>query len=335
MIFCAPLYFLISKSFHIKFLFCRFTQNKLESMNMKTISDFIQNMLGFGPEIQGKILSTIIFVVIWFLLDRLLKKLIFDKIDDYTLRYQWQKIVKYITAIIMIMLLTKIWFGAFESIGTYLGLVSAGLAIAFKDLLVNLAGWVFIMIRKPLTVGDRVQIGDVTGDVIDIRIFQFSVIEIGNWVDADQSTGRIIHIPNGIVFVKPQANYTAGFEYIWNEIPVLLTFESDWKKAKEILIDAVNKHAVHLSQDAQKQIKEAAKKFLIFYKNLTPIVYTSVKDSGVQLSMRYLCHARRRRTTEELIWEEVLEQFAKHKDIDFAYPTQRFYNNINEGKDAT
>ena len=157
----------------------------------------------------------------------------------------------------------------------------------------------------------------------------------GNWVDADQSTGRIIHIPNGIVFNKWQANYTAGFEYIWNEIPVLVTFESDWKKAKEILLEAVNKHAVHLSAEAEKQIKVAAKKFLIFYNKLTPIVYTSVKDCGVMLTIRFLCHVRRRRATDELIWEEVLEQFAKHDDIDFAYPTTRFYNNIGEGKEGT
>jgi small-conductance mechanosensitive channel len=302
---------------------------------MKNSSDFIQNLLGLSPETQEKIFSTLIVIIGWLILDKLLKKLVFDKIDDYTLRYQWQKIVKYLTVTLAIILLTKIWFGAFDSLGTYLGLVSAGLAIAFKDLLVNLAGWVFIMIRKPLKVGDRVQIGDVTGDVIDIRIFQFSVIEIGNWVDADQSTGRIIHIPNGIVFSKWQANYTAGFEYIWNEIPVLVTFESDWKTAKKILIDAVNKHAVHLSAEAEKQIKEAAKKFLIFYNKLTPIVYTSVKDSGVMLTMRYLCHVRRRRSTEELIWEEVLEQFAEHDNIDFAYPTQRFYNNLGEGKEGT
>jgi small-conductance mechanosensitive channel len=301
---------------------------------MKNISDFIENILGFSPDTQDKILYSIMVIVVWLIFDKLLKKVVFEKIDDYTLRYQWQKIVKYVTVIFAIILLTKIWFGAFESIGTYLGLVSAGLAIAFKDLLVNLAGWVFILIRKPLTVGDRVEIGEVTGDVIDIRIFQFSVIEIGNWIDADQSTGRIIHIPNGVVFSKPQANYTAGFEYIWNEMPVLVTFESDWKKAKELLLDAVNIHAVHLSKDAEKQIKEAAKKFLIFYKKLTPIVYTSVKDSGVLLTIRYLCHVRRRRGSEELIWEEVLDQFAKHKDIDFAYPTQRFYDNINEGKEG-
>ena len=302
---------------------------------MNNISEFIQNYFGFSPTSQEKLLSTFIVIIAWLIVDRLIKKFVFDNIDDYTVRYQWQKIVKYITVILAIMLITKIWFGAFESFGTYLGLLSAGLAIALQDLLINFAGWIFLLIRKPFSVGDRIEINKTIGDVIDIRIFQFSVIEIGNWVDADQSTGRIIHIPNGTIFKTAQANYTAGFEYIWNEIPVLVTFESDWKKAKEILSVAVNKHAIHLSKDAEKQIKEAAKKFLIFYNKLTPIVYTSVKDSGVLLTMRYICHVRRRRATDQAIWEEVLDQFAKHKDIDFAYPTTRFYNNISEGKDGT
>jgi small-conductance mechanosensitive channel len=112
-------------------------------------------------------------------------------------------------------------------------------------------------------------------------------------------------------------------------------FESDWKKAKQILTDVVNKHAVHFSTEAERQIKEAAKKFLIFYSKLTPIVYTSVKDCGVMLTMRYLCNVRQRRMTDQLIWEEVLEQFSQHNNIDFAYPTQRFYNNTIEGKEGT
>ena len=76
--------------------------------------------------------------------------------------------------------------------------------------------------------------------LIDLRIFQFTLMEIGNWVDADQSTGRIVHVPNGSVFVTPLANYAKGFQYIWNEIPVLVTFESDWRRAKEILEGIAN-----------------------------------------------------------------------------------------------
>lgn len=87
------------------------------------------------------------------------------------------------------------------------------------------------------------QIGQHVGDVIDIRLFQFTILEIGNWVEADQSTGRLIHMPNAKVFQEPQANYSTGFEYIWHEIPVMVTFESNWKKTKTILQEIVTKHA--------------------------------------------------------------------------------------------
>ncbi len=298
------------------------------------MAELLSKYLGISATMQSKLFTTIIIVIIWWIFDRIFRKVIFEKIDDVSIRYQWEKTAKYITVFLLLLFLARIWFGAFDSIGTYFGLLSAGLAIAFQDLLVNLAGWIFILTRKPFSVGDRIEIGDTRGDVIDVRIFQFSIIEIGNWVDADQSTGRIIHIPNGTIFKKPQANFTVGFEYIWNEIPVLITFESDWKKAKKILSDILKSKTLSLNKEAEKQIKEAAKKFMIFYKNLTPIVYTSVKDSGVMLTLRFLCHVRQRRGNEEIIWETILEEFAKHKDIDLAYPTQRFYNNLTEGKQA-
>jgi small-conductance mechanosensitive channel len=296
------------------------------------MSSLIEQYLGIGPDLQSKLLITFIIVITVYFFQRIVVKYFLKAIDGLAIRYQWQKIILYISVLIAVIFLIRVWFGAFESIGTYFGLLSAGLAIALKDLLINFVGWFFILIRKPFRVGDRIQIGDTAGDVIDLRIFQFSIIEIGNWVDADQSTGRIIHIPNGLVFSKVQANYTAGFEFIWNEIPVLVTFESDWKNAKKILLDAASKHSIHFNAEAERQIKAAAQKFLIFYKNLTPIVYTSVKDSGVMLTIRYLCNARQRRSSEQAILEEVLEQFSQYKNIDFAYPTQRFYNNPTEGK---
>jgi small-conductance mechanosensitive channel len=167
--------------------------------------------------------------------------------------------------------------------------------------------------------------------VIDIRIFQFTLLEIGNWVDADQSTGRVVHIPNGRVFSQSIANYTRGFQYIWNEIPVLVTFESDWEKAKRILTEIAEKHSASHTDAARQQLRQAARKFMIFYSKLTATVYTSVEDSGVLLTIRYLCEARQRRGSGQAIWEEILRRFSTCDDIDFAYPTQRFYDNLREG----
>lgn len=301
---------------------------------VNNITGFIERVMGISPELQEKIFSTLLIIVVVTIISRSIKKLLHRKMDDITVRYQWLKIVQYGAMFFILFFVVRIWFGAFESLGTYLGLLSAGLAIAFKDLLVDLAGWFFIMIRKPFRVGDRIQVGEIKGDVIDIRIFQFSVIEIGNWVGADQSTGRIIHIPNSKVFTEAQANYTAGFNYVWHEIPVLFTFESDWKKAKKILFEIVEKHADKFSVDVERQIKEAAKKYLIFYNKLTPTVYTTVKDSGVLLTMRYLTEVKKRRSVEENIWENLLDELETHSDIDFAYPTVRYYNNITEGKEG-
>lgn len=299
------------------------------------MTELIEKYLGMSTELQNQLLISVFIIFVLWLILRLTHKWVINKIEDLPIRYQWKKFTTYIAVALAIIFLSQIWLGAFGSLGTFFGLLSAGLAIALKDLIVNMVGWAFILIRKPFKVGDRVEIGSVSGDVVDVRIFQFSLMEIGNWVDADQSTGRIIHVPNGIVFSQPQANFTEGFDYIWHEIPVLITFESNWKKAKSLLNDILEKHALHLSPDAERQVKEASKRFLIYYKVLTPIVYTEVKESGVLLTMRFLCDPRKRRTTQEVIWESVLDEFVNCPDVDFAYPTQRFYDNREEGKSGT
>ena len=173
------------------------------------------------------------------------------------------------------------------------------------------------------------------GDVIDQRLFQFTPVEIGNWVDADQSTGRIIHIPNGWVFRRSTANDTAGFRFIWDEISVMVTFESDWAQAKEILLAAATRHARIRDEEASQQVREASRIDMIYFQHLTPIVWTSVADSGVVLKLRHICEPRGRRSTATAIWEDALRAFAARSDIDFAYPTTRFYNNRAEGKSGT
>ena len=129
-------------------------------------------------------------------------------------------------------------------------------------------------------------------------------------------------------------NYSTGFAYIWNEIPVLVTFESNWSKAKEILTEIAKRDADPLSRAAEESVRRAARKFMIFYTHLSPVVYTKIADSGVLLTIRYLCEPRNRRGTEQTISEEILERFAECDDIDFAYPTYRIYDNPAEGKEG-
>ena len=186
----------------------------------------------------------------------------------------------------------------------------------------------------PGRFGDRIQVGPDRGDVVDQRIFQFTLLEVGNWVGADQSTGRIIHVPNQKVFTEPVANFTADFDYLWNEVGVLISFESDWRKAKELIASVAHREVGGITQDAEQDLRQARGNSLIFYRKLSPIVYTSVVDSGVLLTLRYLCRPRHRRGTAQAIWESLLDEFSPCEDIDFAYPAQRVYYDPVEGKPA-
>ncbi len=299
---------------------------------MGEISGLLGGSLVMSDVVQYKLIVSVAVVIILLLLRRVILFLLTRKIKDATTLYRWRKTATYISFFIGIIIIGRTWVVGFSSLSTFLGLASAGITIALRDPIVDIAGWAFILWRRPLEMGDRIQVGEHKGDVIDIRVFQFSILEVGNWVDADQSTGRIINIPNGKVFTETLVNYTTGFEYIWNVMPVLLTFESEWEKAKKLLDKIAQKRASDIGEEINKKIREAQKKYMIQYSTVTPSVYTSVKDSGVLLTVRYMTSARARRETEQIIWEDILKEFAKHDDIDFAYPTQRRYDNIREGK---
>jgi small-conductance mechanosensitive channel len=292
---------------------------------MKSLIQDISSSLDLELHIVENILLSLLIIAISLIIRWISVGILSRRLARAQEKYYWIRAAKYSISTVNIILLIIIWGSEFKSFATFFGLIAAALTISLKDLFVNMAGWLFIIIRKPFQLGDRVQIGEHQGDVIDVRVFQFTINEIGNWVDADQSTGRIIHIPNGTVFTAPQANFNQGFSHIWHEIDILITFESDWKKAKGILTEIVNQHASTLSKAAKKTLVEASKKYMIIYNRLTPIVYTKVKESGIQLSMRFLITPHRRRGTEEAIWEEVLTSFAQHDDITLAYPTQRIY----------
>jgi len=300
---------------------------------MDDFLQFIADYLGPSAPTLERLLYSSIVIAAYFLLRKVAAVIIHRRTQDITRRYIAGKTATYLLGLVAVLALARIWLlGAAADLATYLGIVSAGLAIALKDPVTNLAGWIYIVVRKPFATGDRIQIGQHAGDVVDISLFQFSMVEIGNWVDADQSTGRLIHIPNGWVFTQTTSNYTQGFNFIWNELPVTVTFESNWEAAKEILLRVATEHSAVKSEYAANQIRNAAKKFMIFYEHLSPIVWTKVVDIGVTLSVRYLCQPRTRRVSEEKIWEEILREFAKRSDIDFAYPTTRLYNNASEGK---
>lgn len=299
---------------------------------MATVRDWFQERFGLSAAVQTHLLVTAAVIAVLWLFHRLILAIAYRRFTDPWTRYRWRKSVGYIFLLVAVLVIGREWLEGFKSLATFLGLVSAGVAIALKDTLANLAGWAFIVWSRPFEVGDRVEIAKHKGDVIDVHLFQFTLNEIGGWVDADQSTGRIVHVPNQLVFTETIANYDRGFRYVWNEVPVLVTYESDWRKAKEILTTIAFRHAEHLTAEAERDLLAASRQYLINYKKLTPIVYTSTTASGILLTIRYLIEPRRRRGTVSAIWDDILTEFGQTKDIELAYHTVRSFSNPIEGK---
>ena len=298
---------------------------------MERLSEWINSSLGIGHSLQYKVFASLMAILLVFLARKLLQRLLLRSVTDVKIRYNWAKGFSYFGYFFLFLIIAPIWITELHSFGAFLGLLTAGLAVALKDPISNFFAWVYILIKKPFEMGDRIQIGSSEGDVLDISFFEFTLLEIKNWVEADQSTGRIIHMPNGLLFTRPVFNYNQAMDYIWNEVPLMISFESNWQKAKEILLEIEESKLSPMIQNVESKFGEAQKKYYVYNTDLNPTVYTRIKPNGVQLTLRYLCPPKKRREFEQVAMEEILLRFVQEPDIEFAYPTTRFYSRKEEG----
>lgn len=277
-----------------------------------------------GGALPGrKILTTVFMVLTGYLLMFGFIGIINKRIKNIKTRHAVRKNVIYIVSITLFVIVFFIWIQNINSVTIFLGVAGAGVALALQEVILCGAGWLLILLRHPFETGDRIEVNGIKGDVIDIRLFQTSLLEIGNWVDADQSTGRIVHFPNSFVFKHANYNYSRGFEFIWHEIPVLLTFESDWKRGREIMMARAKTLAEGLEDEVGRKIDAMRNRYMIYYGKLTPIVYVNIKDSGVELTLRYLTEAKKRRSTQDQLCQAILDDFEKEPNVNLAYPTYR------------
>ncbi len=276
-------------------------------------------------------LTATVMLGVW-LIRRVGRLFIGRTVEDRMAQYRWGKTIVYLTMTLAMVLIIAIWVDGLSQVGTFLGLVSAGVAIALKDVLVDIAGWLILITKPPFEVGDRIQIGPHSGDVVDTSLLHFHLLEIGNWVDSDQGTGRLIRIPNSKILTDPIANYTSEFPFLWHEIPVVITFESDWRRAKKLFLEMVTEASAETSQRAAESLRKRPSRMLMRMGIMTATVYTSVVDHGICLSMRFLTDPRRRRGFDQTLWEGVLDLLSNEPNIQLAYPTQRIVGFEREGQ---
>ncbi len=225
-----------------------------------------------------------------------------------------------------------LWAAGIRDFGIFLGIIGAGLALSLQETLVCIAGWVIFIVRRPYDIGDRIEIDGKIGDVIGVSVFQTTVLEVGNWVKAEQSTGRMLILPNSMLIRHAIYNYVKGFPFVWDEISVVVTFESDWQEAEKLMLEKAEVEADKIESQVKRQIKRLQSHYAIRYEHLTPTVYVKIADNGIDLTLRYLCAVRDRREITHRLSRTILQTFISHPAIDFAYATTRIFRNNEEGK---
>ncbi len=273
-----------------------------------------------GSDFLERLLFALAIALVIFAIVQVIRRLVRRYVDDPERRFRITRMVGRLGTLLAVLLFIGALFETTRNLIAVLTIVGAGLAIALRETLMSVFGWSYIAARAPFKAGDRIEINGIRGDVIDVRLLHTTLMEIGGWVDADQSTGRLVHVPNSMVFLHGVYNYTRGFHYIWNEIALVVTFRSDWQAAHDIMLDLASESAAEVEQEVREEIKEMAQEYLVFYKILTPFVYVRLVENGIRLTLRYLCEARKRRSTEHALTLRILTAFKAHGGIEPAYP---------------
>lgn len=285
---------------------------------MKYITNF-SNTIGRMLSIDGDYIFLIIlsiFVLVFFKIIAKLIVFIYVKFERDTKQlFIVNKRVNMICEIISIIVIFLLWDNYLTNIITIISFVSAGVAIAIRDIIINLFAGVYIKTKKPFKIEDRIEINGMKGDVVVINNLSFSILEVGDRINSEQSSGIVINIPNSFVITYALKNYSTAFKYIWDEITVKLPLNADVEKTKKELLKIVNSNEVikTIPKKMDQAIEDASLEYRIYYNHLEPIIYTSVVDSHIELYIRFLVHPKKIRNVEDDIWLRILNKNNENK----------------------
>jgi small-conductance mechanosensitive channel len=263
----------------------------------------------------GRLVTGVVVVAVALLVDLVLGRIVVRRTDDAYARFYNRKFVRYGVAAATLVLLAFLLQGFAGRAATVLGLATAGLAFALQEVIGALAGFVNILSGRIFRVGDRIQMGGVRGDVIDITPLRTKIMEMGSaagdetWVRGRQYTGRIVVVSNKATFTKPVFNYSGVFEYIWEELNLPVPYRDDWHAAERILREEVQR--VSAGQEARQAIDAMAKRYYVGRSEVEPRVFVRATDDWVELSARFVVPVRSARKVKDEVSRRVLDRFGQ------------------------
>ncbi len=245
------------------------------------------------------------------------------RIENTVFRYKTQKLIE-ILGYIMIILLV-VMFVTVDNVRDYtiiIGLFTAGLTFTLQELILSIAGSFYIFAVRVYKPGDRIEINGITGDVIDIDSIYTTLMEIGGWVSSDNYSGRIVKISNAYVFKGPIHNYSLDFPFVWDELNILITYESDLEEAKSLILHEANEMLLGYTRASTAKWEELVERYYIENAALEPSLAVKLTDNWMQLNLRYITDYKKRRMTQQDLFERIESVFkAKGQAVYFASTT--------------
>lgn len=266
----------------------------------------------WANDLYRRLILSALVLLTSFVLRRLIYLLVVTRLaDDSPHIYTVRKVTNYLVSVVVVLLIFGIWVQHVGDLSVALGILGAGLAFALQEVIGSIAGWVTIITGRPFTIGDRIETGGIRGDVVDVGVLRTTLMEIGNWLSGDHSTGRIVTVSNAFIFKEPLFNYSRPLRYIWDEITIPVTYESDWRQAIQIMGDAVQRHPLYqeLLPQAQEQRRRTRQQFAIKIAPLEPRVFLRLTDNWIELGLIYPVDADSRRTFRSEVSQRILAEF--------------------------
>ncbi len=260
------------------------------------------------------ILSTFI-VIILFLGFRKVGKIIINKKISGRKEYIISQSYIFVLNVLEVLVLLFIWDDYIKSLMTLISVISAAMTIALREIIMNFFCGLYIKIKKPFKVEDRIQIDDLKGDVMSISALDFEVLEVSTKEENGQSTGIVVTFPNSVVFSKAIKNINKGFKYVWNELTVKVKMDSDLPNNKKELYKIVNGLEVvkNIPKKMKEQVDITNATNRVYFNNYDPIIYTKLVDDHIELTIRYLMHPKKSRYVESVIWNKIYTSYKNGK----------------------
>ena len=261
------------------------------------------------------------FAIIYFLFGILFEELVTKRTKDSKTRYSLRKIISILSIGIFLVILISIWIVETQNILIAFGLIGAAIAFALQDLFKNFIGGLMIFLNGLYRVGDRIEMNQKYGDVIDIGIFYTTLMETREWVSGDQATGRLTIVPNGGVLAGNLQNYTRDFDFIWDEITLPITYDSDWNEASNKILEIVRSETQTVSENAKSIMEKLEGKYYFTKRSLEPAIFITLTDNWVTFGIRYVTEVRSRRPLHDRLSRKILAEIEKYPKIKIASST--------------